>query len=1189
MEERLRLWKEQKAAQAQQRQQPKAKQTAAGAAAKTMPTHSVKPAAKPTIPKLGSSVAQSASSLQAAAVAVSARKAATTKATTINTTDQSQKRPFSSVNGTNPTNATKGKTNTATASVSKKPIQPSQVKRPKISHTNKPANKTVTPTDATETTTTQVQQNDEMQEKRASEDKEQSKENEPIAGAASVSPMQVEQEAVGATAPKTAPCSSPQSKRVPTSSSAILTPLAASLRAALTNSTFHLPFNINGDDDTEQQENTAAPSKNANNDDSLNISLDSTSTHHDSIIDTPSRAPGSSCKIATPVSTNLRAALMGENSCNKVTSAIKSSNITTTPRAESLRTALMGEGDGSKSMTSTAKSQSNVTTTPRAESLRAALMFKSTTPPMQSDSAAASSSSSTADAPKPSPSASPPTRRHATPIASVLAAQLHKERTPSPDAKSMAALQRDSARIAQRVMSMRSENASSAQETSTSAGSTPPSDAVQTPSPLVATSTSSLNISNTSTPDVARNLLMEMDDHGDGTRTTTLDVSLASLISLDSPTKDQEGEVEQAATTAKAATETATMADVDERSQIVSEHLHQDIQAEQIFNDSDISMDGSETVLANESQQTSPLFKEDEFIPGLSTPAHPASATLSSPIKSKNNTPARRVLTPSKAARLAEEALAMGACAESSSKVVLASVRAHPRDAKKLGSDVFLSPVRRSTRKSSAAANARLTGHNGETAVDAVDQQDLARMLEENNYAYHPNPALKQQLTPIPTTRSKQTTTGARTPASNRPLVSTPIPPRSLSALTGASVVVLQPVRSTGRSRRSGSKPSFDEPVDPSSSSYLLSPVRRSSRHTAPQSLGDLAHLLATTKFAYQSNPLLDEREFMNQIAMGSVAENNEGMEEDDDGDDQEEAVATPTQTARSRKSNKGRAIRSPTRRGATQLDAIDEEQEGQEEDDESADASSSKKMDTLEQMHVNEKEMMMMMQQQRSKRTRSSSRVGTPMPATKKRARMGKADPTIAYDQSCSSGVTLAESLATPSPSSASASSSSMLSKSSNSSSSSSSGSSVMSKDSLSLQKDADGFFIPLAPSSSRSNYSKKSKSKGSKRKAHPSSSFFDSMLLQEKMGANANTASHASIFEEDEADLDECDESYGPSSIPAAAAPPSRRTSTPRPPMKRQKKVRSPAAGASMMEMIDEHTPRPTRRSTRIATPIR
>jgi hypothetical protein len=293
------------------------------------------------------------------------------------------------------------------------------------------------------------------------------------------------------------------------------------------------------------------------------------------------------------------------------------------------------------------------------------------------------------------------------------------------------------------------------------------------------------------------------------------------------------------------------------------------------------------------------LFEEDEFIPGLSTPAVPLRAATSKLLLSGGaQRPAgspsasgtkkqQRMLTPSKAARELDHVLE-GATGAGSSRVVMASVRAHPRDALRLGSDTFLSPVRRSSRrgganKTSSSTKSSATEAELDPEFDSLDQASLARLLEANNFAYQPNPALKHALTPIPLTRAKKSVQAPSSAAASMDVIEeeestvvrgnsksssssslrqgTPIPSaRSTPMMTGASVVVLQPVRSRS-ARRSAA--SADAPIDPRSAEYLLSPVRRSSRHTAPQSARELMHLLTHTNLAFKPNPLLQDESDM--------------------------------------------------------------------------------------------------------------------------------------------------------------------------------------------------------------------------------------------------------------------------------------------------------------------------------------
>ena len=607
----------------------------------------------------------------------------------------------------------------------------------------------------------------------------------------------------------------------------------------------------------------------------------------DGTLSTPSHA--AQRRLATPVSSNLRAALMGDSS---------SSNFP------------LGSPAG-RILRPSAAAAAAASFTPRSEALRLELSMQKT-PPLSASAKQLGASS-----------------RTMTPVSSLLHAELRQDKTPPDAAGSMASLRNSALRItsAPRPSAVKTSCGSAARlhaATSLAEATLSPSlsapNSAEEPSPSLSDAGVSPALAGASSnrreslpllTGVVRNLLGEMDeDHRPSDELNTSSVSCASLGA--SPAKDAD-----ASASASAASASASAASV-------LEFLDESMEAPE-----SAEPESKEEREALDSERMD-LFDQHEYIPGLSTPAahcHLAYASSSSaaasPMRLPSASPSKRTLTPSKAAQTLSHVLELEQ--QGSSKVVLASLRAHPRDAARMGSATFLSPVRRSSRRSLAAGPLP-------SDLSSMDQAGLTKLLEANNFAYHPNPALGRALTPIPRERTKATSSSsaANTPAMERiaeamvddEAVSssssfaaasvassrvslrqaTPVSAsRTAPAIVGASVVVLQPVRSRHSRRSSGAGTGA---VDPKSAEYLLSPVRRSSRHTAPQSLSELTHLLAHTQYAYAPNPLLEEevklmQQQQSDSALALAAIHEDLSEEDEEDEEEEEKKAEPVEQQR--------------------------------------------------------------------------------------------------------------------------------------------------------------------------------------------------------------------------------------------------------------------------------------------------
>ena len=286
------------------------------------------------------------------------------------------------------------------------------------------------------------------------------------------------------------------------------------------------------------------------------------------------------------------------------------------------------------------------------------------------------------------------------------------------------------------------------------------------------------------------------------------------------------------------------------------------------------------------------LFDEDEYIPGLSTPF--PSIAYTQPSVTVATRPASRPILSISAAQAA-----VPPAQSPSSVVMLASVRASPSVSRALGSEYFVSPVRRSTRHMSAAAASQT-----EAQLSNVEKHKL---LENPQYAYLPNNALQpprahgrvqgaatsradtahneQQSDDLHTAapvlaitiEAAQATTDEEesepiikavprrgTPMhARRPHSDALLPPPPIAQ---PNLIVLQPIRSphtaatSSLSSSSSSAASFGSSL---SSAPFVSPVRRSARHSVDWT--DAAHQtvvqLEAGKVSLKPNASLGDRE----------------------------------------------------------------------------------------------------------------------------------------------------------------------------------------------------------------------------------------------------------------------------------------------------------------------------------------
>lgn len=852
-------------------------------------------------------------------------------------------------------------------------------------------------------------------------------------------------------------------------------------------------------------------------------------------------------QIATPTSTKLRERLTKEDSQmedkenHTVRLPTSTSNfISNTPRASKLREELRLTPPTSQT-TTVEKTSTLQTHTPHAERLREALLMR-TTPPSSTLHKTATTPSVARSTLKPTPAT-----KTMTPRAESLAA-LRMEITPPEEKGSMAAIQRDSEQIASRTPAMTASKP--VVDESIPSPVITPEQAVQ-PEVLTPPQPTMLlfadNISHENTP-VARNLMSEIDD---------LNASASGAAQLNT-------------------------------SAIVCPALEEEDQQEEKKENVDMTQDCSEESDQPTDLPSSLLFEEDEFIPGLSTPAiknlgsaqktiapslfaeeeaaspiqFAAASSSSSTSTSSSSllavgTPSKllhsaskshtRLLTPSKSQLSA--AASSSTTPNGGSAVVLASVKAHPRDALKLGSDTFLSPVRRSLRARQRQED-RDNSKKNDVEMDQVDQKALEGLLKDNNYAYHPNPALSSQLTPIPKQRAHRVADpNVSGPAPS--VVSTPMPTRSMSALSsGSSLIVLQTVRSRRRSSSTAAtSSSLSSNPDPRSAEYLLSPVRRSARHTAPQSMAELTKILTHTKYAYQANPLIQEEEIFGTVAPATVP-------------------ATPPTSSSSSSSSYSSSSESSVRESKKvqkSLAAIAEEVNEEEDEDADTvrldDVDPRSRMDLMDEVEFTSPSLL---NRVTARAASVPVRKTTPMPMSKKASRHTM-QPVVAIKEDAA--MEQEESRWEKSYSSSSYSSKEDMMKLSAVASSSSSSSVSSSRPVHKL--DEDGFKVPLLPSQLACTNSKR----GVKRRS--SAAALDEIEAKLSLVAVSMMEAKGML----------------PSSSSSSST--SSRMSTPRPGSKRSKRGLEEFSLAneafSAIQPFRHDTPVAIRRSSRVATPIR
>ena len=278
-----------------------------------------------------------------------------------------------------------------------------------------------------------------------------------------------------------------------------------------------------------------------------------------------------------------------------------------------------------------------------------------------------------------------------------------------------------------------------------------------------------------------------------------------------------------------------------------------DVRVESEEEDADTSIASPETPAG--------LFDEDEYIPGLSTPF--PSIAFTQPDVTVNPPAATRP-----ALRASASQPAVQPPPSPSSIVVLASVRASPSVSRALGSDYFVSPVRRSTRHMAAGAVVPTEAE--------LSNAEKYKLLEESHYAYLPNNALQpprsssrvkptakpkadmmthseQQAETVAVSAPSFAITIDAVPASTEeepepvirpvPRRGTPMHTRRPNAdallppppIAQPNLIVLQPVRSphpTGSTVPSSSSASTSSFGSLLSSAPFVSPVRRSARHS---------------------------------------------------------------------------------------------------------------------------------------------------------------------------------------------------------------------------------------------------------------------------------------------------------------------------------------------------------------------
>ena len=291
------------------------------------------------------------------------------------------------------------------------------------------------------------------------------------------------------------------------------------------------------------------------------------------------------------------------------------------------------------------------------------------------------------------------------------------------------------------------------------------------------------------------------------------------------------------------------------------------------------------------------LFDEDEYIPGLSTPFPSVEHTQPS-VNIDQSTLSRPTLHP------CASQSAVQPPPSPSSVVVLASVRASPSVSRALGSEYFVSPVRRSTRHMAVGAVVQ-----SEAQLSIVQKQTMLENAQYE-YSYLPNNALQpprssSRARPAPkaleavTSHSQQllnnpTDVGASplaitidaVPASDEeaepvikpiPRRGTPMHARRPNAnallppppIAQPNLIVLQPVRSphstttstsSSSSSSSNSAPSLGSLL---SSAPFVSPVRRSARHSVDwtEAAHDTLVRLEAGKVSLKPNTSLGDRQ----------------------------------------------------------------------------------------------------------------------------------------------------------------------------------------------------------------------------------------------------------------------------------------------------------------------------------------
>ena len=306
--------------------------------------------------------------------------------------------------------------------------------------------------------------------------------------------------------------------------------------------------------------------------------------------------------------------------------------------------------------------------------------------------------------------------------------------------------------------------------------------------------------------------------------------------------------------------------------------------------------DDTDTSLASP-EAPAGLFDEDEYIPGLSTP-FPCFTHIQPSLAVDPPTSCRPAASVSTSQPTTQPPPAP------SSVVVMASIRASPSVSRALGSEYFVSPVRRSTRHMAVGAVPQ-----SEAQLSSVEKHKL---LENAQYAYLPNNALqpprsssrarhaaklraeasndsKQQPDSSDTAMPVLAITVDTVPAAaeeaeavikpvprkgtpmhvRRPNASAVLPPPPIAR---PNLIVLQPVRSphtatatatSSSASASSATPSIASSLMSPSAAFFVSPVRRSARHSVDWT--DAAHetlvRLEAGKVSLKPNASLGDRE----------------------------------------------------------------------------------------------------------------------------------------------------------------------------------------------------------------------------------------------------------------------------------------------------------------------------------------